>query len=67
MLMAVPIMILYEVGIPASRFVPNRKWKKEAIDKSDMLLALITIPYPPDFYRVKKKSHTGDIYKIHIQ
>jgi len=45
MLMAVPIMILYEVGILASRFVANRKGKKDSIDGSDLLLVLISIPF----------------------
>ena len=44
MLMAVPILILYEVGILASRFTASGKVKKESINGSDLLLALISIP-----------------------
>ena len=44
MLMAVPILILYEVGVLASRFTANRTGKKESIDGSYLLLAFISIP-----------------------
>ena len=44
MLMAVPILILYEVGILASRFAANLKSKKDSLNESVLLLALISIP-----------------------
>jgi sec-independent protein translocase protein TatC len=60
MLMAVPILILYEVGILASRFVANRKGKKNSINGSDMLLALISIPLIRQIITgFKKELHRG--------
>jgi sec-independent protein translocase protein TatC len=60
MLMAVPILILYEVGILASRFIANRKGKKDSINGSDLLLALISIPLIHQIITgFKKELHRG--------
>ena len=60
MLMAVPILILYEVGILASRFTTGRKGKKDSINGSDLILALISIPLIRQIITgLRKELHRG--------
>ena len=60
MLMAVPILILYEIGILASQFSANQKEKKDSIDGSDLLLALVSIPLIRQIITgLKKELHRG--------
>lgn len=62
MLMAIPILILYEVGILASRFISNRKGKKDSINGSDLLLALISISLIRQIITgFKKELHRGHL------
>ncbi len=59
-LMAGPILILYEVGILASRLTANRKGKKDTIDGSDLLLTLVSIPLIRQIITgLKKELHRG--------
>ena len=44
LLMAIPVMILYEIGILASRLVTNPKGTENTVKGSDLVITLICIP-----------------------